>query len=267
MFTNIPTLEPLNLSGKERELYSTCLALGPSKAKDIVTNTSLNRGTLYDIARSLFRKGLLSSTQKRGVTYFVAHPPHHLLASLERQVEEIRSISPDIEAFLRSTTLRPTFRLFEGREGAQAIITETLECSSKEILQFTSIQTLVEFVGVGFLKDYVRRRVRRHIRIRALKDPRGEVDSTLLEGHSTESDHSRLMETRISEISVEFPAILMIFDNSVAFISSQQEGFGFILDSPIYSSMLRQFFESAWRTSRPIEGSGSIVYTTDEDRI
>jgi hypothetical protein len=209
----------------------------------------MNRGTIYDIAHKLFQKGLLSSTQKGGITYFVAQSPKRLAHSFEEKIAHITQLVPLIESQLQTKNTEPRIQYFEGREGIRAIFEATLDCKKKELLQFASIKEMVSVVGTDFIKHYVKRRVRRHIHIRALKDPAGEMDPLSLEGHSTASDPLRLMETRICSTPIPFPAIIILFDQSVAFISGAQENFGFIIQSASFTATLQHFFELLWLTA------------------
>jgi hypothetical protein len=46
---------------------------------------------------------------------------------------------------------------------------------------------------------------------------------------------------------VFYAAMIMIYDNRVAMISTQKENFGFILESKEFSSTLRSWFEFMWK--------------------
>jgi len=245
----IEELQHLGLSDKETRLYEAALLLGPAKAQQLVAASGLNRGTLYDIARSLFAQGLLSTTQRRGVTYFVAQSPKKYLADLKRRAEAVEELLPVIEQGLHKHSQSTRFRYVEGREGIKALYEEALDVKSKEILMFVSIQEMINTVGIQFVKDFVRRRVRRHINIRALKDPAGEISPEQLQGHSTESDADLLMETRLCKLPTTNAAMIMIFDGTVAFMSSSDENFGYLITSAAYAEFMRSVFEFSWRAS------------------
>ena len=54
-------VKQLGLPSKEEAVYGACLEFGPLRAKEIADHTDVNRGTVYDTSRSLFKKGLLGS--------------------------------------------------------------------------------------------------------------------------------------------------------------------------------------------------------------
>ncbi|MEI6477404.1 MAG: helix-turn-helix domain-containing protein [bacterium] len=235
----------LGLSDKEAELYLALLELGPSKAKDISAYTELNRGTIYDVARSLFKKGLVSSTQKKNITHFVASPPHRYIYQLNQEVTAATSLMPAIEDMIQSSSYRPVVRFFEGVEGIKTVYEETLRCRSKEIVCFVSAREILEVVGEEFMQYYAEKRTRRHIKIRTLNDPRGEI-SLEEEGFHMVSDPLLLRESRLGPSSIDVSAMMMIYDDSVALMSTKRENFGTILESHEYSTMLRDMFETMW---------------------
>lgn len=239
------TIKQLGLSEKEAAIYSACLENGPLKASDLSSFSGVNRGTVYDTTRALFKKGLLSTTQKRGITHFVANTPRNYLHNLEKNLENAKKQLGNIENLLSSVTHRPKLRFFEGREGIKAIYEDTLTSRSKEILCFSSPKFMLESVGVEFMREFVKRRARRHISMRAINDPKGEVNDNKV-GHSTHSDTSLLRQTRIGPESIDIPGMLEIYDNKVSLMSNKKEDFGFIIESEEFSRMMTQFFEHLW---------------------
>jgi len=46
--------------------------------------------------------------------------------------------------------------------------------------------------------------------------------------------------------SYVFDGVVCIFDNKVAYISSRQESFGFVVESKEFAQIMRLIFESSW---------------------
>lgn len=225
------------------------LELGPAKAADFTKHTGINRGTVYDIIKALFRKGLMSSTQKGNTTYFVTLSPERFIQKLEEQTRKAERMLPEIKTLLSTSSNRPKIRFFEGTEGLKAIYDETLQCKSKDLIQFVSVEEMLASVGLDFMQYYITKRARRHIQLRAINDPKGEIDDTKV-GYSSHTDVSLLREARIAPNGVSFPSMMMVYDNSVALISTKKENFGFIIDSVEYAHMMRSLFEVLWGISK-----------------
>ncbi len=242
----------LGLQEKEAELYMACIEHGPSKAKDIAKYTSLNRGTTYDLARSLMKKGLLSTTQKRNITHFVAMTPNKYIRQLDAETEAARALMPAIEALLKTGSYRPTIKFFEGSEGIKQVYEETLNCTGKEIVCMVSVQEILDAVGADFLNYYTKKRVRRHIHLRCLKDPSGEVDEYIA-GYSSGTDALALREAYLGPEVIDIAGNFMIFDDTVALMSTKRENFGVLLHSHEFAVMFRHIFNSLWLSCVPTD--------------
>lgn len=239
-------LSQLGLSPKEAALYLYCVEHGPSRAKDIALATELNRGTTYDVARDLIKKGLVSTTQKQNVTHFVAQSPSRYMRLLNQELATAAALLPSIELLLSSSQHRPTLRYFEGNEGIRQAYEETLKCKKKEIVSFLSVEEIVEAVGADFLTYYIKKRVRRHIKLRCLKDPLGEIKEPVAE-YTSGSDPKLLRETRFSPGSIDIAGNCVMFDDCVALMSTKKENFAVILRSSEFATMFKQMFETIWK--------------------
>jgi sugar-specific transcriptional regulator TrmB len=247
----IEELSQLGLSDKESELYLACVELGPSKAKDISAYTSLNRGTIYDVARSLFKKGLLSTTQKRDITHFVAHAPHQYIYQLERERAAATLLLPKVEELLQSHPYRPTVTYFEGDEGIRAVYEETLKAESKHIYCFAAIDEMLEVTGPDFMRYYTEKRTRRHISVQILHDWCPQVEGS--EGDiSFKSAPELLREARIAPEAIDVAGNFMVYGDCIAMMSTKRENFGTILKSQEYATMFRNLFQVIWEISQPI---------------
>lgn len=240
--------QKLGLSSKEASVYAACLEYGPLRAKDISDQTNVNRGTVYDIAKALFKKGLFSTTQKKRVTYFLANSPEAYLKKLEDQVKLVKQAVPEIDNIIKNSTYRPTLRFYEGREGIQAMYEEQLNCKNKNLLYFASSKDIFGSVGIDFMRYYTHKRARRHIVTKGINDPNGEVDDKEVH-HSTHTDAKLLRTVKIGSPDVSFPGMMMIYDNKVAFASTKKENFGFVLESEDFTHMMKQYFEVLWGMS------------------
>src|SRR5579863_3090049 len=90
----IPILKQLGFSEKETNVYLTLLKNGPSSVRTLALSSGINRGTTYDILKSLKENGLVSYYHKATKQFFVAEDPSALNTTLEHRIdnlEEVRS--------------------------------------------------------------------------------------------------------------------------------------------------------------------------------
>ena len=78
-------LKNLGLNDKEIKIYLACLRLGPSPVRKIAQESGVNRGTAYDILRSLIKLGLVSYYHKDKNQYFIAENPEKLKEALDQK--------------------------------------------------------------------------------------------------------------------------------------------------------------------------------------
>jgi sugar-specific transcriptional regulator TrmB len=63
-------LESIGLTKNEGKVYLTLLKTGTSKTGNLLKNSGLNSGKIYEILDSLKRKGLISETELDGTRHF-----------------------------------------------------------------------------------------------------------------------------------------------------------------------------------------------------
>lgn len=83
------TLEKIGLTRNESIIYLTLLKLGTSKTGEILKNSGLNSGKIYEILESLKVKGLVSESIINNIKSFSASPPSQILKWLDIKKEEV----------------------------------------------------------------------------------------------------------------------------------------------------------------------------------
>lgn len=84
------TLKKLGFSDKEAEIYLTILQQGKIAPTDVAKLTKINRSTVYDVAKELIRRGVITEDLGSSVRYFVALPPQDL-SRLTQKEERVLS--------------------------------------------------------------------------------------------------------------------------------------------------------------------------------
>ena len=104
------TLKKLGFSDKEIEIYLAVLQQGKVSPVDIAKVTKINRSTVYNIAKELVEKGVISEDLGGKTRYFVARPPTDLesLVSRERRKLEqkqqlVTKAINDLKTFTKDT--------------------------------------------------------------------------------------------------------------------------------------------------------------------
>ena len=83
----VENLLQFGLNEKEISVYLSLISLGPAPVKLISKQARVNRGTTYDILKSLIDQGLVGYykhyDQEDTKQFFVAEPPQQLMDAIE----------------------------------------------------------------------------------------------------------------------------------------------------------------------------------------
>src|SRR3989338_5963845 len=90
-------LKNFGLSEKEIAVYLALIELGASSVRAISEKAKVNRGTTYDILKSLIGMGIVSYYNKESKQYFIAERPETLLAVIEKKQEQLAEVKANVE--------------------------------------------------------------------------------------------------------------------------------------------------------------------------
>jgi sugar-specific transcriptional regulator TrmB len=179
-------LKNFGLSEKEIAVYLALIELGSSSVRTISQKAKINRGTTYDILKSLINLGIISYYNKESKQYFIAERPETLLAVIDKKQEELKEIKENIEESLplfktifEKQGGKPVVKLYEGLIGIRHILEDVLKSmdSVKDKTYYVySSSTLRKNVHQA-MKDFSKKRIRRRIRVKTIA--LGEGGSTV----------------------------------------------------------------------------------------
>lgn len=170
-------LKEYGLSDKELAVYTTLIEIGPNPVRAIAQKSKVNRGTTYDILKSLIHEGLVAHYNKATKQYFVAEPPEKLIEALHSKQERLRElrdsvshILPELKVLFERQGGKPQVKLFEGLSGIKKILEDVLGtmAGAKEKLYFVySASTVRKNVYIA-MPDHGVRRVKKKIRVQTI---------------------------------------------------------------------------------------------------
>ncbi len=131
-------LKNFGLNEKEILVYLALIELGPSPVRLLSAKSGVNRGTTYDILKSLITLGLVTYYNKQSHQYFSAESPEKLLLAVSEKEESIVELKqqitdelPNLKALFEKQGGKPAVKLFEGMKGLKAILEDVLESVSR----------------------------------------------------------------------------------------------------------------------------------------
>lgn len=254
MFKTI--LQKIGLTDKDANVYLACLELGTQPASVIAKRAGLKRPTTYLILESLLKRGLVSEYTGSNVKYFTAVEPQYLLSFVEKQRRELMAHQRELEQFIpqfqaltNPYSVSPKVKFYEGVEGIERVMEDTLTAEKTGILTYSSID---RWFSREDLKQYIMHYGKRRIQEKRLPLRGIVIDTPLARNYITKdypNSNEDLTQTRWfpKDISI-FHNEINIYDNKIAICSIGHELLGVIIESREIAESQRSIFELAWKS-------------------
>jgi sugar-specific transcriptional regulator TrmB len=250
-------LKSLDLTADESKIYVGLLHGGATGAGELAKKLGMARPTLYDMLRKLRDKGIITQSMKYGVRSFHAEAPQkldHLLrqkiADLQAQQKHLHGIMPMLEARRLKNAPPPRFQFFDGAEGVKNVIMDMLLYHDIPTYAFWSIKSALALLGADFFHDHNLERIRANIHVEAIW-PRNQVVNIkrypFLGGGK---EFCRAI--RVAPPDVEARMGYWIYGDKVAFLSSTNECYGFIVESAECVEMMVKQHQFIWKAATPL---------------
>lgn len=238
------TLKKFGLSDKETKVYLAAIKSGPSPVRKLAEMAEINRGTTYDILRSLIQLGLVSYYHQDRHQYFVAENPdkikdtlHEKINQLKKTKDEIDNILPELKSIYNKTGSKPVAKYYEGDSGIKIILQDViLSCvkGSKEYMAYSST-TIKKYLYQAYA-NYSEDRIKSKIKVTTISiGPGGETKGL---------DERKWLSKKASA-----PSYTLIYENKVAMISidDQHKPLGVIIEDKNLFETQKMIFEALWK--------------------
>ena len=214
-------LKNFGLSEKEIAVYLALVELGPSSVREISGKSKVNRGTSYDILKSLISLGIVSYYNKESKQYFIAEQPEKLLFAIDQKKEDLDEVRRNIEKSLPLIrTLfekqggKPAVKLYEGASGIKQILEDVLlevsKSSDKEYYLYSAATAKERKSIYEAMPDFSKKRINHEIRVKIISmgedgqlaglDERKQMAYS---GQDIKSTHEIIYAGKIAHISLD----------------------------------------------------------------
>lgn len=234
-------LEKQGFTPRKSKVYLAVLAQGKATTLSVARATHVKRTSVYDILLDLLREGYLSEVTIGKKRFFVPEDPTRLIQQSHERAFETKSLVAQLVPIFARSSSRPDVHFYEGALAMKNIMEDILQVKGKENRYWGSTADLIDLFGIGYTRKYVARRVKKGIWSIALLTQRRRIPPEI-----SASDPKYLRKSVWLPRSIEFSGSLCLYDDKVAYISSEKESFGFIIKSKELSILLRQIFDTMW---------------------
>lgn len=238
-------LQEIGLEGKKAAVYLALLKLQEATPHQVAQEAEVERTTVYKLLNDLASAGLVTkAVHGKRISYF-ADPASSLKVFLNKKQNLLDSILPTLFALQGDKRTRPKVQFYDNLENIRQVLMNSLESQEKLRRDFAFIENVVEFLGLRFIQNQIKQRVKKGIYVRSLrqKPKKPETDWFI-----KKDNKDVLREVRYLDAAVE--PLVIIYDNVVAVISSRKESYALVIESQEFSNALKALFDIAWRAAR-----------------
>lgn len=221
----IKQLREIGLKQNEAEIYLFLLQNGISTPPQIAKGTNIARTNCYNILKSLQEKDVVDLVEKGKRDAYVARDPESLKLSLERRLESVERVLPDLRARYVTQKNKPGFRFFDGWQEVKNIYDLTLE--SQEVYAVGSTERLLG-LDPEFFENYVKRVAKNGIKFNDLLTFSSQTKSGPLINKLTTNLYSTCF---IPEKYGENLTDILIWGDNIALITLEEPIFGTVITS------------------------------------
>ena len=239
-------MKQFGLNDKEIQVYLALLEAGPISVRSLAMKAGINRGTTYDILKSLRNLGLASFYHKDTKQFFAAEDPEKLKSALEQKRQTLSAVEanlnkiiPELKSLYQRAGEKPAVKYYEGLSGIKTILSDVLEitlCATEKIYHVFSSSTIRPCLYQAW-PAFTNQRIKNKIKVRVIAI-----------GHSgTPAEFSERKSLTVQEGS---PTYILIYPGKVAMISlnSEKQPLGLIIEDQAIFRTQQQLFEYIWRS-------------------
>ena len=239
-------LKNFGLSEKEISVYLSLVELGPSSVREISAKSKVNRGTTYDILKSLISQGVVSYYNKESKQYFAAEEPTKLLTAVDQKKEALDEVRQNIEQNLPLIkTLfekqggRPMVKLYEGVKGIRSILQDVLEAmkleKNKEYYVYSSASVRKNVHEA--MPDFSNKRIKAGIKVKTIALGQG--------GQLNGLDERKWLDAKQKDLKATYE---LIYAGKVAHISldNAENPVGVVIHNDEIFQTQKMIFEFTW---------------------
>ena len=242
-------LEHIGLTKNESIVYLTLLRAGTSKTGDILKNSGLNSGKIYEILDSLEKKGLVSESVINNIKHYTAASPSQILEYIDKKKEELKEDEsilkkaiPDLERIKEKKLVQVRAVTYMGLRGIKTAADEALD----------SIKVGDEILGMGvtILKD---KKINEFWKSWSLKrvEKRTKFSGIFSERSEYFQDFKKMKHTEVKVLEGITPVTVDIFGEDKVLILNYNEPISCILIHNKNTAIsFKQFFNQLWKIAK-----------------
>ncbi|HEV7448970.1 MAG TPA: helix-turn-helix domain-containing protein [Candidatus Paceibacterota bacterium] len=240
-------LATLGLSEKQASVYLALVELGESSAYAIAHKAGLKTPTTYVILQELLDLNIAYTVPRAKKKLFRPMDPKQLFARAEGRFIDAKSMLPALLALVGEPSKAPVTRSFSGKAQLLDAYFDTLSVPNSTLQGWLSEGGWSEHGLDFFLTTYRTKRIKNNIKDEFI------VGDTPIMREYAKDDPAALKDIRIDK-GFAPQTDLLIYGTDKIIIASFYEQMGVIIESEHVHNLLKQIFDSHWRSLEKARG-------------
>lgn len=245
------TIKATGLNEKEAMVYLASLKLGPDTVNHIAKEAKIKRTTTYFILEQLKEKTVASIKKTKRATHYSVIRPTVLLERFKKQEKILEKALPELEKLHKEQLHKPKIEVFEGVDGVNYIY-EDMEkyLTSKEGVWYYG--SLAQFQEKEYTDAHDRW-------TELMKNPKNRAREIVDRNDIKVFDYYKKNKNPNHQIRMMPKGLKFsdndnaIYGNKLAILSAKKELFVVIIESETIAESYRNFYELAWKSSKPVK--------------
>jgi len=247
------------LRDADKETYKALSFGGAIGASTLALRVQVSRTSIYDILDRLIDAGLVLQTLTGTVKTFSVQPLEKLQLLLKEKQEATEAALNTLDQLKRErltgdVSTPPRLQLYEGRPALQQMMKDMLLYRDLTVYAFWPVERITRLLTPRFVEAFHKERIARNIMINVIW-PTAQT-SKIQNQSFLASSAQQQREARIAPTGMDPKLGYAIYGNTVRFISSEAENFGFLVESAELAQTMKSQFQFIWEHSAPIGSTG-----------
>jgi len=251
MFTKI--FQELGIAEITQKVFNDLVANGATTASKLADRVGIPRPSVYDHLKILIKKGLVTERKEEYKKVFQIDDVRNIQELLNDKIKALEVEKKQFELSLPSLLqkvafVEPQIKFYSGKDGMKQVLNHIMLNRNIETILFWPMSEMMKVLGPEYLKELNEKRVKRNIFLRAIWPADKTLDTDqfpyLKGGEDT------LRDLRFAPAGMTWNMGYWLYEDKVAFLSSEKEGFGFVVQSQDFSNLIKLQFEEIWKISK-----------------
>lgn len=250
MFTKV--FKELGLSEITQKVFNDLVTNGATTASKLADRVGIPRPSIYDHLKILIKNGLVTERKEEYRKVFQVDDVRNIQELLNDKIKALENEKKQFELSLPSLLqkvafIEPQIKFYSGKDGVKQVMNHIMLNRDIETILFWPMSEMMKVLGPEYLKELNKKRVKRNIFLRAIWPADKTLDTD--EFPYLKSGEETLRDLRFAPVGMTWNMGYWLYGDKVAFLSSEKEGFGFVVQSKDFSNLMKLQFEEIWKVS------------------